>query len=72
MTAEMILRITCDYCDTALLIPVREAVDVSEVLQQVAQHGWTQRADLEVLRHLCPLCVEVLDDSPPVGDDIPW
>ena len=27
MSAEMLLRITCDYCDTQLLIPAREAVE---------------------------------------------
>ena len=72
MTAEMILRIACDYCDTTLSIPVREAVEVSEVLQQVTQHGWTENADGKVLTHLCPLCVSVLDDAPPPSEDIPW
>ena len=71
MGAEMILRITCDYCDTTLSIPVREAVEVSEVLQQVTQHGWSENADGKVLTHLCPLCVEVLDNTPPV-EELPW
>ncbi len=27
LLAEMLLRITCDYCDTQIILPVREAVD---------------------------------------------
>ena len=72
MSAIMVLRISCDFCDTALSIRVREAVEVSEVLQQVTQHGWTEKADGKLLRHLCPCCVEVLDDAPPPSEDIPW
>ena len=68
MSAELILRITCDYCDTQLSIPVREAVEVSEVLQQVTQHRWTERADGHTLQHLCPLCVEVLEDQEPAEE----
>ena len=52
MSAEMILRITCDYCDTQILLPVREAVEGAEVLQQVRQHSWTERADGHSLQHL--------------------
>ena len=72
MSAEMILRITCDYCDTQLSIPVREAVEGGELLQQVTQHGWTEKSDGKLLRHLCPCCVEVLEDSPPQSEDMPW
>lgn len=72
MSALMILRISCDYCDTTLSIPVREAVEGGELLQQVTQHGWTEKADSKLLRHLCPCCVEVLDDAPPPSEDIPW
>lgn len=72
MTISMMLQVTCDYCDTTLSIPVREAVEVSEVLQQVTQHGWSQNADGKVLTHLCPLCIEVLDDTPPPSEEIPW
>ena len=63
MSAELILRITCDYCDTQLSIPVREASTPDEVLQQVTQHMWTERADGHTPQHLCPLCVEVLEDQ---------
>ena len=65
MSAEMLLRITCDYCDTQILLPVREAVDGAELLQQVQQHSWTERADGRSLQHLCPCCVELLEDLPP-------
>ena len=65
MTAGMLLRITCDYCDTQILLPVREAVDGAELLQQVRQHSWTERADGHSLQHLCPCCVELLEDLPP-------
>ena len=68
MSAEMILRITCDYCDTQILLPVREAVDGAEVLQQVRQHSWTERADGHTLQHLCPCCVEVLEDQGPAEE----
>lgn len=71
MTAEIILRTTCDFCDTQLSIPVREACTPDEVAGQVRQHGWTYCADRHTVTHLCPLCVEVLDDSPP-SEDIPW
>ena len=72
MTAENILRVTCDYCDTTLLIPVREAVDFTEVLEQVRKHRWTENADAEVMRHLCPCCVGLFYDSSPPSEDIPW
>ena len=72
MSALMILQITCDYCDTQLSIPAREAVEGGELLQQVTQHGWTEKSDGKLLRHLCQLCVEVLEDSPPQSEDIPW
>ena len=65
MSAEMLLRITCDFCDTQILLPVREAVDGAEVLQQVRQHSWTERAGGHSLQHLCPCCVELLEDLPP-------
>ncbi len=65
MSAEMLLRITCDYCDTQILLPVREAVEGAELLQQVRQHSWTERAGGHSLMHLCPCCVELLEDLPP-------
>ena len=72
MCINMIMQLTCNFCDTQLLIPIREAVTPEEMAEQMRQHGWTEKADGKLLRHLCPLCVEVLEDSPPVGDDIPW
>ena len=72
MGAEMILRITCNFCDTQLLIPIRAAVKPEEMLEQVTKHGWTENADGKIMRHLCPLCVSVLDDSLPPSEDIPW
>ena len=72
MTINMILQVTCDYCDTQLLIPIRAAVTLEETVAQLRQHDWTGNADGKIMRHLCPLCVEVLDDTPPPSEEIPW
>ncbi len=40
-------------------------LDGAEVLQQVRQHSWTERADGHSLQHLCPCCVELLEDQGP-------
>ena len=72
MSIEMVMRLTCNFCDTQLLIAAREAAEAGELLQQCEKHGWTTRSDGKLLTHLCPLCVEVLDDAPPPSEDIPW